>query len=363
MDEKSSTLGFMIAWISKMASKYDSVTVICLYKGVCFLPDNVKVISLGKEKSGQTLESGLQIKNTVILKLTKFLAKCKYIALFYKNIFLERANYDKVFVHMNREYVLLGGMFWKLLGKPVSLWSNHYAGNILTDMTRYFCKNIFYTSLFSYTANQKKFPNAIQMPVGVDLDSLKTSLEFEQPPNSILFLARLAPAKRPELLLRALHKLKEDGYEFTCDFVGGASADLWPNYERDVIKLKEDLGLGENVRFVGSVPSTETYKHYLSHTIYVNVAKSGMLDKTLFKALAAGLLTLTTSIDYNKMIEKVVGDEFRVEEGSVDSLVEKLKHALSLDKEHRLHKVKLMQDEVIEKHSLDNLIQKIYELV
>jgi hypothetical protein len=51
MDEKSSTLGFMIAWISKMASKYDSVTVICLYKGVCFLPDNVKVISLGKEKS------------------------------------------------------------------------------------------------------------------------------------------------------------------------------------------------------------------------------------------------------------------------------------------------------------------------
>jgi hypothetical protein len=88
-----------------------------------------------------------------------------------------------------------------------------------------------------------------------------------------------------------------------------------------------------------------------------------MLDKTIFKALAAGLITLTTSIDYNEMIGKVVGDEFKVQEDSVDSLVEKLKHTLNLDKEHRLHKVKIIQDEVVEKHSLDNLIQKIYELV
>jgi hypothetical protein len=63
------------------------------------------------------------------------------------------------------------------------------------------------------------------------------------------------------------------------------------------------------------------------------------------------------------MVREVVGDEFKVEQDSVDSLVERLRHVLKMDTEHKRHKVKLMQDVVIGKHSLSTLIQKISEMV
>ncbi len=346
MNKKSSTLGFMHAWATKLSAKYDSVIVICLYSGEYNLPENVKVISLGKEHLGN-----------------KRFAKLKYALNFYKGIFSERNNYDKVFVHMNDEYVVLGGIFWKLLGKKVVLWSNHHYGTWIRVLGTKFVDKVFYTSKFSYTADKSKFPQGMQMPVGVDVESLNTKEEFVVPNNSILSLGRLDPSKKPEIILKALKKLQDQDFKFTCEFVGGTSADKFPNYENEIKKLKQDLGLGDNVRFVGAVPNTETYKYYLSHDIYLNVAKSGMLDKTIFKALAAGCLPLTTSIDFNEMIFPVVGDEFKVEQDSVDSLAEKLKHVLAFDPEHKKHKVKLMQDVVIQKHSLDSLMDRIFKEV
>lgn len=356
MNKKSSTLGFMHAWVTKMSQRYDSVIVLCLYEGEHTLPENVKVISLGKENFSKEFI----VKNSLFKKI---ITRIKYILKFYKIILSERKNYDKVFIHMNEEYGFLGGLIWKLMGKKVVMWSNHYMGNWMKDFAGKFCDKVFYTSEFSYTANKKKFPQGIQMPVGVDVESLNTDEVFEVPNNSILFLARLDPSKKPETILQALKKLQDENIRFTMDFVGGVSVDKYPNYEAEIKKYKSDLGLGDNVRFVGAVPNTDTYKYYLSHDIYVNVAKSGMLDKTIFKALAAGCLPLTTSIDFNEMIFDVVGDELKVEQDSVDSLVEKLKHALELDTEHKKHKVKIIQDVVINKHSLNTLMNKIHELV
>jgi hypothetical protein len=37
-----------------------------------------------------------------------------------------------VFVHMNKEYVVLGGLFWHAWHKPISLWYNHRYGNIFS---------------------------------------------------------------------------------------------------------------------------------------------------------------------------------------------------------------------------------------
>jgi glycosyltransferase involved in cell wall biosynthesis len=240
------------------------------------------------------------------------------------------------------------------------MWSNHYSGNWVKDIAGKWCEKVFYTSQFSYTANKKKFPQGVQMPVGVDLESLKTQEKIERQEKSILSLARLDPSKKPELILKALKKLEEEKVDFTASFVGGTSKDKWPNYEEELFKLKKDLGLSEKVKFVGAVPSTETFRYYLSHCIYVNVSKSGMLDKTIFKALAAGCLPLTTSVDFNEMI----GDNaWKVEQDSVTSLFEKLKIALMLDKTERENLVRKMQEYILNKHSLDTLINKIYELV
>ena len=100
VDKSDDLLGFMHSWILEFAKHCQMVTVICLYKGNFDLPSNVKVFSLGKEKG---------------------VSRVRYMLNFFRYIISERNNYDSVFVHMNQVYVVLGGFFWKLMRKKISL--------------------------------------------------------------------------------------------------------------------------------------------------------------------------------------------------------------------------------------------------
>src|SRR6185369_1642182 len=146
LDKKDPILSPYHRLMGEIARNFQSVTVVCLKKGEHDLPRNVEVLSLGKEEGGGRLMS-----------------RARYVWRFYKYIF--GAEYDAVFVHMNQEYVLLGGIFWKLMLKPAYMWRNHHAGSRLTDVAAFFCKKVFCTSRFSYTAKYKK---TVIMPVGVD---------------------------------------------------------------------------------------------------------------------------------------------------------------------------------------------------
>jgi glycosyltransferase involved in cell wall biosynthesis len=344
VDKKSTMLGFFHNWIIELSKQYTHITVITLKAGEYELPSNVTVYSLGKEVAG-----------------TRFVPrKIRYLFRFYYLVLTTIRTHDSVFIHQIQEYALLGGLLWRLYGTRVFLWRNHYAGNILTDIACRLSNTTFYTSDYSYNAS---FSNALKMPVGVDVESLKTTEVFSVPHNSILILARLDPSKKPEIVLHALKKLRDAGTVISADFVGGTNKNAFPHYEQEIMQLHANLELGDSVRFVGAVPSTETYKYYLSHEIYINVSKSGMLDKTIFKALAAGCLPLTTSLDFNEMIQPVVGDECKVSQDSVDSLVERLAYALSLSHEEKKRRVKMMQDVVLTKSSLKTLVAKLVEII
>ena len=80
VDINDDVLGFFHRWLEEFAKHCEKITVICLEMGEYKLPENVKVLSLGKEDR---------------------VSKLKYIWRFYKYIWQEQKNYDKVFVHMN----------------------------------------------------------------------------------------------------------------------------------------------------------------------------------------------------------------------------------------------------------------------
>ncbi len=354
MNSQSSTLAFFVRWVTKLAPHYDHITVICLYQGNYSLPANVTVLSLGKENHVADAPLGF---------VQKSLLRLQYIARFYYYILKEHRNYNKVFIHMNDEYGVLGGLWWRLFGKKMYLWRNHYAGHRSTRWVGALCEKVFYTSAFSYTAKKEYFPQGVQMPVGVDVESLETDEVFTVPPRSLLFLARLDPSKKPEIVLDALALLKDRGCAYTMDFVGGTSKDKWPHYEAEVKAYKEKLGLGAPVQFIGAVPSTDTYKYYLSHEVYINVSQSGMLDKTIFKALAAGCIPITSSVDFNAMIKPATNDRLLVKENDAVSLADTITYVLSLPDTEKKNLVREMQALVIGKHSLDVLAKKISELV
>lgn len=332
MDKNDSALGFFQKWVASFAPHYEGVEVICLKEGEHSLPSNVRVHSLGKESS---LGS-------------PFTKRLHYAVRFYSLVWSLRKDYDIVFVHMNQEYVLLGGFLWKILGKKIFMWRNHYAGSFITDMAATFCEKVFCTSKFSYTAKYKK---AVFMPVGVDEDSAHLDEQIERIPNSILFLGRLDISKNPHILIDALGILKEKGVQFVASFVGGPSKED-AKYPEELRAQVARLSLENLVTFVGAVPNTETYRYYRSHEIFVNCSKSGMFDKTIFKAVACGCLVLATSRDFKIL----AGEEFSFPENDADVLAKKLTEFLTLSEEKHNTLVSTLGN-AIKSHSLPVLVQ------
>ena len=176
VDEHDAVLGFFHRWIVGLAKHCERMTVICLEEGAHHVPENVKVLSLGKEKKRSRLQ---------------------YLTRFYRYIWRERNNYDAVFVHMNQEYVLLGGFIWKILGKKIVMWRNHAKGSWKTRIAVFLSDRVFCTSPQSFTAQFKKTKI---MPVGIDTDFFKPDPLIYKKKNSILFLGRIAPVKNVDIL-------------------------------------------------------------------------------------------------------------------------------------------------------------------
>lgn len=301
LDVNNPVLGFFVRWVQEFAKHHEKLTVICLEKGEYDLPDNVKVLSLGKEKG-----------------LTKF----DYLCWFYQYIWDERNNYDAVFVHMNQEYVLLGGLLWKILKKKVYLWRNHAKGNILTLLAVKLSNKVFYTSPQSYTS---KFDNAVQMPVGIDTDLFKPDPSVKKNPNSILFLGRIGPVKKVLEFVDKLGDFKRKGKAFTATIAGEAlGADK--AYMQKVIDRVATYEIEDKIKFIGPVNREGALKLYQSHETYVNMTQAGSFDKTIFEAAACGTAVLVNNEDLKDLEDKSSEDlrKFIVENHSLDKLTSRL---------------------------------------
>lgn len=306
VDRQDLYLGFFTRWIEELAPQFEAIEVICLKEGEHSLPKNVRVHSLGKEHG----------------RVSRFRYICRFLALAWKL----RPGYDRVFVHMNQEYVLLAGLLWKILGKRIYMWRNHYSGSWLTDVATVFCTKVFCTSRFSFTAKYKK---AVLMPVGVDTERFHPDATTSRKPDSILFFGRMSPSKNPLLLLDALRELAGHGVAFTATFAGTPLPEH-EGYYRSLMGRAEQYGLGDRVMFVPGIPNHKTPDLYRTHGIYVNAGRSGMFDKTLFEAAACGCVVLAASEDFRDMI----GDEvsFTLD---VASLSERLEMCLTQPQESR----------------------------
>ncbi len=345
VDRNDPVLGFFHRWIEEFAENYEKVTVICLQKGEYNLPKNVKVLSLGKENQGLTLNRGKG--QTLILR-------SRYVWRFFKFIWRERKNYDAVFVHMNQEYVLLGGKLWLLLGKKVFMWRNHYAGNFLTNMASVFCSKVFCTSKYSYTAKYKK---TVLMPVGIDTEIFKPNLSLKRTPNSILFLGRISPSKNVDVFVEALGLFKKRGITFSTSIYGDALPKDAVYYEKLKSRVQE-LGLKNILKFHAGIPNHKIPEIYNQHEIFVNLSSSGMYDKTIFEATACGCLVLAS----NNNLRGQIDERLVIKNRSAEEVAENLVMAMSLPEEE---KKKLIGEEKIlaDTNNLQTLSDKLYAAI
>lgn len=279
MDRNDDVLGFFHDWIRELASHFENITVICLYKGEHNLPDNVRTLSLGKE-------SGV--------------SRLKYLFNFYRYIWSERKNYDAVFVHMNTEYVLLGGLLWHFMGKRIALWYAHGAVTWRVRAAEFLSDMILSSSKSGFRMPSSKL---IITGQGIDTDLFRPVADKKSGGKlRMISVGRIAPVKHYEQMIEAAAVLNKKGILFELTIAGQPLIDRDREYFKELHKQITENNLESKVNLIGSVPFGEVAGMYADYDLFINLSDTGSLDKAVLEAMSAGLIVLTANEAYKDAI-------------------------------------------------------------
>lgn len=257
VDSTDPVLGFFVRWIEEFAKHTEQLEVICLKKGVCSLPGNVRVHSLGKERGAAS--------------------RFTYAPRFLVCIWKLRKDYDAVFVHMNPEYVVLGGIFWRLWHKRIVLWYTHKSVNLKLRIATLLTNIILTASKESFRLRSKKVKVTGH---GIDTDFFSPDQNVKRE-GWYLSVGRLMPSKDHKM---AIAEAKKDGKIIRIVGEGPERTNL-EEYAHSVDASVEFLGPGsqEGLR-----------DEYRRAKLLIHTSKTGSLDKVVLEALACGLPVRTS---------------------------------------------------------------------
>lgn len=335
VDKDDDILGVYHRWIEELAKKFDRIAVICLYRGRVELPGNVSVYSLGKECGG---------------------GRIKYLFNFYKYLWRLRDSYDRVLAHMNPEYLILGGWWWKLSGKKIVLWYNHPMGGWKPRLAIAIADHVLHTSPFAFSARYRK---SMIMPVGIDTAIFRKMAEVRKKPKSILYLGRLSPIKYIETLIDAASILDARGVDFTLTIAGEPSKESERAYAVSLRERAKELIKRGRVVLRSGVPNYQAPALYNAHSVCVNMTPTGSFDKTIIEAMACELPVIVSNRALREIFPPELASQLTFEEKNPEDLAGKLAALLDLSDEEKNQIGKTMRQLIAEKHSLGNLIDKL----
>lgn len=328
-------LGFFHEWIDRLARQADSVIVLCLKEGKHALPPNVRVVSLGKEN----------MRSRAYRRVVYWWRFCGYIRRYVDE-------YDCVFIHMNPEYAILGGRYWRRHGKKVLLWYTHKTVNLRLRLAEKFVTKIFTASKESFRLLSRKV-EAVGHGIPVDAFVGKTEDSPDGHTIGLLWVGRVTPSKDVETVLKAIAELqkKADMPRIRFTLVGRTATDADEEYKKSLEEAAHTLGVScgfQNPRLYAEMPGI--YHH---HRIFIHTSRTGSMDKVVLEAMASGLWVATSSeafADFGDLVYRFAPNDYR----ALARIIEKIVNSGILAQ--RNEKAVLY---VREHHNLDVLIRKI----
>ncbi len=335
MDNKDPILGFVEGWVENFSHSFESVKVICLYKGEFNLPKKIEVFSLGKEKG---------------------LSKIQIIKNLYKLIYKLKGEYDAVFIHMNPIYLILGGPLWLVLRKKIYLWYIHTYSDKYLRLGIFFVNKVFSAFKTSFPIATKKLE---AVGHGIDTNRFSFSLDESLNPKrevNFLMVGRITAVKNVAHALKAFKEINRDGIYFK---VVGSSDYRSFDYENKLKQELSDLISKNKIVFSGALENVLMPEIYRSSDILVNVTESGNIDKVVLEAMACGCLIITSNPEF----KGIIPDEFIVASRDVNAIKSAMLGALSMKDAEKSYLRRKYREYVKLNHGLENLPKKIYKIM
>jgi len=364
VDINDDLLGFFHSWIAEFAKNCEQVTVICLYKGEHDLPDNVRVLSLGKEHSTQNTKHAIfnaqQKKSCCMLNIACFVSRVKYFFCFYKYIWQERKDYDSVFVHMNQIYVLLGGLFWRMRMKKIGLWHAH--GHVPRGLriAEKFVDNIFTSTASGCRMDSKKIKIVGQ---GIDINKFtQHATRNTQQKFNLITIGRISPIKDIGTLIKAVNIFVKKGINVKLDIVGQIGLSGQDEYYKSLLKLVKEKKLENNINFAGAIANKNIVEYLQNADIFVSASQTGSLDKTFLEAMACGLPV----IGCNEALFSILGDykkDLFYKSSDYKELSKRIEFVINLSEDNYAKISCNLRKAVVAEHGLENFIKKIFAIL
>lgn len=339
-DNKDDLLGFTHDWIEEFSCHFEEVFVISSEVGDINLPKNVKVFSMGVEKSFN---------------------KIKRFAEFYKIVgrLLKSVHIDACFVHMAQHLAIMAWPIFRLHNIPIVLWYAHRA----TPLTLKIAEKMA-DSAVSCSAEGFQIKSGKLKVIGHGISEKKFQFQEMSENNeifTILSLSRFSEIKNIDVLIKAFAILRKK-HELKLKLVGRAHTKSGHIYEKKIRKLVDDLALNSDVEFAGSIPNNQVPEAIKNCEMTVNLFPTGSLDKAVLEAMAVGRPTIIVNKAFEPLLNEanVAQNLFLVEVLEPEKIAETMeKWLIGKDKDENREILARLSEFTRKRHGLKSTIKKI----
>jgi glycosyltransferase involved in cell wall biosynthesis len=274
MDKNSQVFSHQIDLVNKLASHFDSVTVITGEVGVCRVSNNVKVLNY-KWVAGKRVTSLL-----------------RFLVIFFTTI--QKNKYSVLFSHMTSTHSAFISPITKLLRLKHYLWYAHTSNGLYLRVSKLFTNGIVTSTSGSCPLVGEKI-----FPIGQSID--KNKFEKQQqahyPIKNLIHTGRLDPSKNIDLIIKGVKSLRLRYPEVTLEIVGSPSSDLYKQYSQDIISKFSLAPYNSWLKFTSYIPREDLPKLLRGKDGFIH-GFQGSLDKTLVEATFSGLPVVTINREY-----------------------------------------------------------------
>lgn len=279
----------------------------------------------------ETLD-GVPIKRIAYPHIPK-LANIFYMLSFAVFLLKNGRDYDALHIHMVHKMASVVALMHGWLGKPVLAkvsGATEFEGGVLDFRHDKFYKRWlrkllmrldYFQSLSSYSKTQilqagAKEEQVITLANGLDVNRFQLSQALHQENSEEFIFAycgRLEPVKAVPVMIQAVAKLRERGYDnFVLRLAGEG------NEEESLIELTDSLGLYDYVEFCGRIDDVPGFLAQ-AHA-YVQVSRYEGLSNAVIEAMCSGLPPVLTRISGNEDLVEHGDSGYLIEVDGVDSL-------------------------------------------
>lgn len=280
VDRNDPVLGFFHRWIEEFAKHADKVTVICLKKGEYELPKNVVVYSLGKER-GRAYSA-------------------IYGARFLGRLYRLRREYDSVFIHMNPEYALLGGLFWRAMRTRTVLWYAHKKVDLKLRIAVSLVDAVCSVSLESFRLQTEKLHIVGH---GIEAQGSRNVLPVHTGPLRLVTVGRISESKGLMDIIDALSLVPKEGPAWKLSIIGGVVT-VRDGEHLSALKAKiASLGLEDQVQFLGPQKHAVVLNTLQHYDLFLHASTgTGSIDKAVLESCVSRVPVVSSSEAFKELL-------------------------------------------------------------